>query len=240
MRAPFPWHWLVVVLLAMLWLAPSAPARADTTCTVTLAAPLNFGNVAANGATDAVATFNVSCNTAALSVLGYARVSLCLDIGAGSASPGLYNPRRMTNPTGDSLDFQLYKDAGRTQVWGATGSSTPSPLLLDLSYQVPVIVGGSQTVNVTLYGRVPANQVLSVGTHSSIFSGADVVLRYAYNESIIGPPSPPNDCNAGGSGAKLVSNAFPFTASASVPARCNTYVTTDLDFGSIAGSIASA
>ncbi|MCW1976995.1 Csu type fimbrial protein [Xanthomonas campestris] len=230
---------LFALAIATLWLAPSQRAHADTNCTVTLGTPLAFGNVAANGTTDAVATLNVSCATAALSVLGYAHVSLCLDLGPGSASAGLYAPRRMLNPTSDSLDFQIYSEATRTQVWGATGSTTPSPRVLTLSYGVPLITGGSQSTSVTLYGRIPANQTLSVGNHTSTFSGADTVLRYAYTESIIGIPPAPSSCTAGGSGAKTASNAFPFTASANVPARCNTYVTTDLDFGTIAGSITS-
>ncbi|MDM7554026.1 Csu type fimbrial protein [Xanthomonas fragariae] len=236
---PF-WRLLLSVTIAALWLVPSQQARADTTCTVTLGTPLAFGNVAANGTTDAVATLSVSCSTAALSVLGYAQVSLCLDLGPGSASNGLYAPRRMLNSTNDSLDFQIYSEATRTQIWGTTGSTMPSPRTLTLSYAVPVITGGSQAASVALYGRIPANQILSVGNHTSSFGGADTVLRYSYNESIIGAPPLPANCTAGGSGTKTASNAFPFTASANVPARCNTYVTTDLDFGSIAGTIATA
>ncbi|WDM68868.1 MULTISPECIES: Csu type fimbrial protein [Xanthomonas] len=234
------WRALLALTLAALWLAPSAPAQADTVCTVTLGTPLAFGNVAANGPTDGVASFNVSCATAALSVLGSARVSLCLDLGPGSASAGVYTPRRMSNATGDSLGYQIYSDAARSQIWGATGSAAPSPMLLTLAYPVPIITGGSQTTTVTLYGRIPGNQILSVGNHASAFGGADTVLRYAYNESIIGGIQQPTDCNTASSGTKTASNAFPFTASANVPARCNTYVTTDLDFGSIAGSIENA
>ncbi|USJ01148.1 spore coat U domain-containing protein [Xanthomonas prunicola] len=234
------WRMLLALTIATLWLAPTQVARADTTCTATLGTSLAFGNVATNGTSDAVATLNVSCSTAALSVLGYAQVSLCLDLGPGSASGGLYAPRQLRNTTGDSLDFQIYSNASRTQIWGATASTTPSPVLLTLSYGVPVITGGSQTTSVTLYGRIPANQILSIGNHTSSFGGADTVLRYSYNESVIGMPPAPSSCTAGGSGAKTASNAFPFTASANVPARCNTYVTTDLDFGSIAGSINSA
>ncbi|NJC48240.1 UNVERIFIED_ORG: spore coat protein U-like protein [Xanthomonas campestris] len=240
MSLPALWRLVVALAIATLWLAPCQGAHADTTCSVTLGTPLAFGNVAANGTTDAVATLNVSCATAALSVLGYAQVSLCLDLGPGSASNGLYAPRRMLNPTSDSLDFQIYSEATRTQVWGAAGSTTPSPRLVTLSYGVPVVTGGSQTASITLYGRIPANQTLSVGNHSSSFGGADTVLRYSYNESVIGMPPAPSSCTAGGSGAKTASNAFPFTASANVPARCSTYVTTDLDFGSIAGTIDTA
>lgn len=233
---------LVVSLLAIatLWLAPNQRAQADTTCTVTLGTPLAFGNVAANGTTDGIGTLTVSCATAALSVLGSARVTLCLDLGPGSASAGLYAPRRMLNSTSDTLSYQIYGDAARTQIWGATGSTTPSPMVLNFAYAVPVLVGGSQTTSVTLYGRIPGSQILSVGNHTSTFGGADTVVRYSYNESIIGGVQTPADCNTGGSGAKTASNAFPFTASANVPARCNTYVTTDLDFGSIAGTINTA
>ncbi|WP_161960068.1 Csu type fimbrial protein [Xanthomonas arboricola] len=240
MSLPVLGRLLLALAIAILWLAPGQDAHADTTCSVTLGTPLAFGNVAANGPTDAVATLNVSCATAALSVLGYAQVSLCLDLGPGSASNGLSAPRRLLNPTGDSLDFQIYSEATRTQVWGATGSTTPSPRLLTLSYGVPVLTGGSQTITLTLYGRIPASQILSVGNHTSSFGGADTVLRYSYNESIIGIPPLPSSCTAGGIGTKTASNAFPFTASANVPARCNTYVTTDLDFGSIAGTIDTA
>lgn len=53
------------------------------------------------------------------------RVSLCLDLGPGSASAGLYTPRRMLNPTSDSLDFQIYSEATRTQVWGPLARRRP-------------------------------------------------------------------------------------------------------------------
>jgi len=228
---------LLLITIATLWLALSPPAHADTTCNATLGTPLAFGNVAANGDTDAVATFNVSCATAALSVLGSARVTLCLDLGPGSASAGAYSPRRMRNPTSDSLAYQIYSNAARTLVWGAAGSSIPSPVMLNFAYAVPLLTGGSQTITVTLYGRIPGSQTLSIGNYTTSFGGADTVMRYAYNESIVGGIQQPVDCNTGGSGTKTTSNAFPFTASANVPARCNTYVTTDLDFGSIAGSI---
>ena len=45
---------LLALVIATLWLAPSQREHADTNCTVTLGTPLAFGNVAANGTTDAV------------------------------------------------------------------------------------------------------------------------------------------------------------------------------------------
>lgn len=223
------WRLALALTIAIVWLAPSERAHADTTCTVTLGTPLAFGNVAVNGTTDAVATLNVSCATAALSVLGYAQVSLCLDLGPGSASSGIYAPRRMLNSTSDGLDFQIYSEATRTQIWGATGSAAPSPRTLTLSYNVPVIIGGSQTATITVYGRIPASQILSVGNHTSTFGGADTVLRYSYNESITGVPPAPSNCTAGGSGSKTASNAFPFTASptcrhAAIPMSPRTWI----------------
>ncbi|MFC6841476.1 Csu type fimbrial protein [Xanthomonas theicola] len=227
-------------VLAALLLALLLPgrARADTTCTATAVGALAFGTVSATGNTDVSATFNVACNTAALSVLGATRVRMCLSIGDGSTGNGAYTPRGMTNAASDVLAYQIYTDAARTTIWGnLANTSGPGPLAWDFSYPVPVVTGGSQTFTVTLYARVPTAQTVSVGAYNSVFSSANTALNYSYNESIIGPPATPATCTAGGTGTKSATGAFPFTASAVVAPRCSAYVATDLDFGSVGGSI---
>lgn len=207
------------------------PARADTTCTVQANA-LAFGTVNATTQKDATTTFNVTCNTAGLAVLGSARVRLCLSIGDGSGGAGQYLPRRMSSGS-NLLAYQLYRDAARSQVWGATGNaSVPTPTVVDLAYSVPLL-GGSLTVPVTVYGRVPSGQALTVGSYGSSFSGAAATIQYAFNESIIGNTTVPTTCTSAITGAKTASNAFLFTVSATVAPQCSTYVTSDLDFGTV-------
>lgn len=231
-------HAFAALLTLLLALLLPAPARADTTCTATAVGSVAFGTVSATGNTDVTATFNVVCTTAALSVLGATRVRMCLSIGDGSTGSGAYTPRRMTNATSDLLAYQFYTDAARTAIWGnLANASGPGPLIWDFSYPVPVVTGGSQTFTVTIYARVPAAQAFSVGAYNSVFNGANTALNYSYNESIIGPPATPTTCTSGGTGSKSATGAFPFTATAVVAPRCSAYVTTDLDFGSIAGSI---
>ncbi|MDG2526774.1 spore coat U domain-containing protein [Stenotrophomonas sp. HITSZ_GD] len=222
--------WLALAACA-LWCGIVGAARADTTCTVQ-PSTLAFGPVTATATRDATTTFNVTCNTAGLSVLGTARVRLCLSIGDGSGGVGQYLPRRLSSGS-NTLQYQIYRDSARTQVWGATGNATvPNPLVVDLAYSVPVL-GGALTQQVTLYGRVPSGQSLTVGSYASNFSGAATTLQYAYNESIIGNTTVPSTCTTAITGAKTASNAFPFSVTASVAPQCSTYVTSDLDFGTV-------
>lgn len=223
---------LFVLAACLLGCGIAVPARADTTCTVQ-PATLAFGTVTATAVRDATTTFNVTCNTTGLSVLATARVRLCLGIGDGTGGVGQYLPRRLSSGS-NTLQYQIYRDSARTQVWGATGNaSVPNPLVVDFAYSVPLL-GGSLTQQVTLYGRVPAGQSLTVGSYASSFSGAATTLQYAYNESIIGNTTVPASCTTAITGAKTASNAFPFSVTASVAPQCSTYVTNDLDFGTVA------
>lgn len=229
---------IVLMLMALCW----APwARADTTCTATAPGALAFGTITngAASATDAMTSFTITCNTTALSVLGSASVRACLKIGTGSTGSTLLPSRSMNNTTADPMAFQLYTNGGRTTVWGAVPGGSPPAAIVTLSYGVPLITGGSGAQSVTLYGQVPAAQVLSAGAFASSFTAANVSLEYAYNESIIGIAQPPALCTStsGVSGHKTADGAFPFTVSANVLPQCSTYVTTDMDFGSNAGAI---
>lgn len=234
-------RWLLLMVCGAFAFALPGIARADTTCTATTVAGLAFGNVATIGVTDTQTSFSITCSTTSLTVLGSAKVRLCLSLGAGSTGGSNYTPRQMTDAASDVLQYQIYSDAARSQIWGGVGNaSAPNPVVLDFNYSVPVI-GGSQTINnIILYGRVPAGQVLSAGSYSSSFTGTQVTMQYSYNEVIIGTPPTPTSCTSGGTGYKSASGAFPFTASATVPTQCHSYLTADLDFGQVGGSVASA
>src|SRR5690606_34697301 len=140
------------------------------TCTAS-ATPLVLGTVTGSGNVDSTATITVTCNTTlSLSLLGIARVRTCLNIGAGVNGASQTNPRRMSNTFGDTLQFQIYRDAARTQIWGDTTiPATPTPLQQDLEYPVPVLGGSSGNFTVTMYGRVPMQSGLAAGSYSNPF-----------------------------------------------------------------------
>lgn len=231
-------YWLRFAMLASLLashvlLVPAA--RAATTCSAT-ATSVIFGTVSLTGDTDVTATFNVTCSTTAIAILANAKVRMCLNMGDGVNGGGNFNPRRMLNGFSEPLQFQLYTDAARTQIWGSRGNaSVPNPLLSDFDYSV-TLIGGSQTKTMTIYGRVPT-QVLIAGNYTNPFTGIHTSLEYRYAEVLIGSATFPASCISGGTGGATVSGAFPFTATATVPVNCRAYAHTDLDFGSVPGLI---
>ncbi len=226
----------VLAVLLLVVAAVSAPAaKAATTCTAT-SSTLAFGTVSTTGNTDVMTTFSVTCSTFGLALFANAKVRMCLNIGDGAQGGGNFNPRRMLDASNDALQFQLYRDPARTQIWGSLGNPTvPTPMQLDFDYSVPLL-GGSQTRQVTIYGRVPA-QVFVAGTYGNAFTGVHTSMNYRYDETLLGTARYPPDCTSGGDSGASSPNAFPFTVSATVPSRCQAYTTTDLDFGSVPATI---
>lgn len=229
------------VLLAVM-LCGSLPAHADTTCTAA-ATPLAFGSVGNLAGTAATSSMNVqiTCATSGLQVLANVRVRLCLGVGSGSAAAAIVPLRQMVNTAGDALGFQLYADATLQSVVGLQPGAVPAPRDVQLSYQSPIL-GGIGTTTATLHARIPANQVPSAGSHASTFSGADVTLTYAFNEAtVLNTAVMPDTCNSpAAKGTKKAVAAFPFAATATVLPQCGSYLTTDMDFGSVPGRLAAA
>jgi spore coat protein U-like protein len=224
---------LQLLLIACAIFMPTV--KAATSCSATAPTNIIFNPVSTSTFTDASVTFNVNCQTTGLGLLSNAKVRMCLNIDDGLSGGGNYNPRRMLNSFGEPLQFQLYTDAARTQVWG--NGTVPPPRQLDFDY--PVTLAGGQTQSVTLYGRVPT-QTLIAGSYSNAFTGLETSIQFRYDEpTLIFPATFPASCTSGGDGGNSFTNAFPFTAQAQVPATCYTYVTTDLDFGSVPGLITS-
>jgi spore coat protein U-like protein len=229
-------HW-GLALLAMVLLWYPGHAQAATTCTATTT-PLSFGPVTGESTVDATASVTVTCQTTGLSLLSTIRVRMCLNIGAGAQGGGQLMPRRMTNAEGDVLQFQIYKDEARTQIWGANPSpAAPASPQRDLEYSI-LALSNSGSITATLYGRIPVQTALAAGAYSNSFSGIDARLIYRYAEPILGTPAFPTDCTTGGTNGG--ETTFPFTATANVPNRCTISTATDLDFGSVPGLIASA
>jgi spore coat protein U-like protein len=124
-------------------------------CTVSTN-PINFGtyDVFQPLPTDSDGMASVICTTFTL----IARV----DIGPSPNSGG-FNPRRMKLLTGpDFLDYNLFRDNGRTSIWGDGTGGSSSQFLLFLIANNPRIL--------TVYGGIPPGQDISVGQYSDVLT----------------------------------------------------------------------
>ncbi|KRG48896.1 Csu type fimbrial protein [Stenotrophomonas beteli] len=232
---------LLLGLLLLAGLLAAAPARATAVCTAIADPTLPFGNVNSNapGATTGTLNITVTCTTAALSLLATTGVRVCVGIGAGSGGGSSSTWRTLQTSTSDSMNFQLYNTSNFSQVTGLTPRGTPPAQELTMTYNVPLLTGGSGAQATQLFAQIPANQVLASGAYSSTFSGANVVLTWAWNEVLLGTATVPATCNGGATGTNSASAAFSFTATANVLPQCGSYVTTTMNFGNVTGGIAA-
>lgn len=117
------------------------------TCTFTSVSPVNFGNYNpfSTSSNDSAGSLTVKCTGGPPPVGGY-----ILTLNAGNS--GNYNARYLLNGA-ERLNYNLYKDSNRTQVWGDAGSDI-----------VAILVNGT-TIN-TVYGRIPAGQDIGVGNYN--------------------------------------------------------------------------
>lgn len=153
------------VILGILALSVvSAPVFAATTANVGVSAtvvascsitalPVTFGNYDALSATptDATGSVDVTCSVGSLPKIWLGQ-GLHADTGSTAGAP----VRRMINGTTNFLSYQLYQEALRTNVWGATDASSPAAL--------PAL--GIIGVTSTIYGRVPINQTSATGAYA--------------------------------------------------------------------------
>lgn len=217
-------------MLTLLWLATDASAA--TSCSAS-ASNLAFGNISMGTTQNNTATVTVNCNTAGLSLLANTRVLMCLNIGAGTSLGSTINARTMSKISLDQLQFQIYRDASRSQIWG---DSITDDVDINLEYVVPAL-GGSGMVSAIMYGQVPAQFGLAAGSYQNPFTGSHTRLDYRYAEPLLGSSSWPSSCTSGGDGGGSIT--FPFTANAAVPASCVIDIVNNLNFGAVPGLINS-
>jgi spore coat protein U-like protein len=147
------WFALAVALLV----APSAQAATATgslnlsitisaTCSVVSASAINFGTMGAIAANvDQTSTLTVNCSSTTPYTIG---------LSAGGGSGATVATRKMTSGA-NAVNYTLYRDAGRTLVWGTTiGTDTLAG------------TGSGANQALTIYGRVPAQTVPPPGTYN--------------------------------------------------------------------------
>lgn len=122
----------------------TASASVAPACTVS-ATTQDFGAVSGllRAAQDATSTVSLRCTYRAPWQVG---------LGLGQNAAG--TARRMTGP-GGLIDYELYRDLGRTQRWGTT-----------LNVDTVTGTGTGATQSLTVYGRVPAQTPRTAGTYT--------------------------------------------------------------------------
>jgi spore coat protein U-like protein len=144
--------WTLASWLPLVWCLPVYAAGSCRVATSGLAfgafpAP-NPANV------DSTATLTVTCR-------GNPSASTPFTIALSQGNGGSFNPRTMASGT-YSLDYNLYSDASHSTIWG-DGTSGTSQVSGTIPPGPP---NGSNTLNFTVYGRIPGNQNLAAGSYS--------------------------------------------------------------------------
>ncbi len=117
------------------------------------ATTLNFGTYSPSSATALTGTSTVSVNCTSGSPY-----TTSLNVGSGG---GAFTARTLLSGS-NTLDFNLYKDAAYTQVWGDGTGST---------FTVAGTGSGLLTANtITVYGQIPISQDKPVGTYTSLIT----------------------------------------------------------------------
>lgn len=157
---------LTLALTALLFGASSAHAGTDSdsmTVTATVIAscdittnPMAFGNYNPVSGTplDGATTLSVHCTNGT----PY-EIAMNAGSGAGATIPS----RRMTYGS-DTLNYSIYRDSNRSNLWGQT---TGSNVLTGTG------TGAAQSLNV--YGRIPVNQTAPAGSYTDTVT---VTLTY--------------------------------------------------------------
>jgi spore coat protein U-like protein len=141
--------------VAILLACSSSPAYALLQSCSVSATALSFGPYDPTSATarDSTGTVTVACTATLLGL------SASWDVLLSTGGSGSFAPRRLFSG-GNSLQYNVYINAGRTQVWGdATGGTAK------VSDSQFILVGTSQ-YSYTTYGRIPALQDRAPGTYT--------------------------------------------------------------------------
>lgn len=138
----------ILVVAIVIWLSPFFLSEATAQCSVSATA-ISFGNynVFATGNIDRTATVTVNCTSRRT-------VSVQLNRGQFATS---FSPRQM-NRSGERLNYNLYYNSTRTQIWGDGTSGT-------VVWSAGFVLGN---LSRTLYGRLFPLQNVTVGAYSDI------------------------------------------------------------------------
>jgi spore coat protein U-like protein len=206
----------VALYLVFFGVALCAPTNVYAACTVSLP-NINFGStdVLPGAGVDVTGSLALSCSNLSGSNPGSRR--FCISIGSGSVFAG--SQRQLGGPSAAKLNYDLYRDAARTQLWGSwqTGFDTAG-LQIDLSTDS----AGNLNASVPIYARLFANQqTAAAGSYSSsVPSGSTgLYVRYTNGGTV--------SCDTGSN--NMTSS---FSVLATVPSSC-LISATNVNFGTV-------
>lgn len=142
----------LLALLAAFLVAEEAHAQVNL-CGLSSTVDLAFGSYDPFSATplDTMGSVSYTC----LGLINFVPV-VTIDISTGSS--GAYSPWRTMKQGAYVLNYNLYTNAARTQLWGNGANGT--------YHYGPVFPGLLNTVVVNIYGRVPAGQSARIGSYA--------------------------------------------------------------------------
>jgi spore coat protein U-like protein len=147
-------------LFVLLLLALAAPlAWPATVCRLVGGVSMGFGSYDYFSAVpnDSQTTVSVSCDRSG----GAPTVTVTVRIDQGANGAGVGSRRMLhTGGSGDLLNYGLYRDVARSQVWGMTDTVDTMGATLAVPNK------GSAGASFTVYGRIPARQDLSAGNYA--------------------------------------------------------------------------
>lgn len=203
------------LVLAALLLCLAAPTWSAVNCSITNSPVLTFGNVDPFTQTiqDATVQLNWQCDRG---LFDSTANTLCIYASAGA---GPIAPRQLVNADGaPALNFNLFRDSGRSVILGQPGESENRGLAVNVS--LPLLTF-STSGTVTLYGRLltplPANT--RAGLHENLLINSRTGVR------------------TGGTGQSCDNiNSFSTSSTYTLQTRVNILdqcrvETTDMDFG---------
>ncbi|HEY6844338.1 MAG TPA: spore coat U domain-containing protein [Thermoanaerobaculia bacterium] len=147
----------ILTLISIPAFAGQATANLNVSASVSAVCTISTAAVAF-GAYDPVVTNAAAAlnGTGTVTVACTKGASATIDLGNGGNL--LAGSRRMTSGP-DFLNYALYKDAARTQVWG-TGLAGGATLTYNSASKA--------ATNLTVYGTVPGGQDVTVGSYSDV------------------------------------------------------------------------
>lgn len=109
-------------------------AQVDETCRIATASDMDFGQVSSlSGGRDQTSHITFTCP-----------LGMSWQVGLDNGSNAVGTTRRMAGPDGNFIEYELYRDAARTQRWGNT-----------LDDDTSTGTGqGSTTIDLPVYGRI--------------------------------------------------------------------------------------
>jgi spore coat protein U-like protein len=141
---------LAAALAAVALLGASSDASAQMSCSISSTVGPSFGgyDTLRHEPTDSAGFVTFRCEGVGPSS------TIVIELGRGQAPS--FMPRRMQRRS-QHLEYNLYLDAARTQVWGDGSRGT-------LRYQARPVEG--RTESVPIYGRIPPRQAVAPGAYT--------------------------------------------------------------------------